>query len=152
MRLEMFVPGVPVPQGSKSAYVRNGKAVVVEGKGKGQKAHKAWRKLVAQEAAACMDWLGYEPLTGPVSVTLSFYMPRGKTVKRVHATVKPDLDKLVRSVLDSLTGTAFVDDSQVVTLLATKVYETPHLSGVAIEVSDQAFQFPTVEGNTGYDC
>ena len=35
---------------------------------------------------------------------------------------RPDLDKLLRSVLDSMQGVALVDDSQVVTIRARKVY------------------------------
>ena len=36
--------------------------------------------------------------------------------------MKPDLDKLIRAVLDGLTGVAYVDDSQVILIQATKTY------------------------------
>ena len=53
-------------------------------------------------------------------------MRRPKTVKvrkRPLPIVKPDLDKLVRSVLDALSGVVFADDAQVTGLLTVKRYE-----------------------------
>jgi Holliday junction resolvase RusA-like endonuclease len=45
----------------------------------------------------------------------------------------PDLDKLVRAILDSLTGVVWRDDAQVVDIVARKVYaETP---GVDIAIT-----------------
>lgn len=37
-------------------------------------------------------------------------------------TVKPDLDKLCRTVLDALTGVAYKDDSQVIGIIANERY------------------------------
>ena len=37
----------------------------------------------------------------------------------------PDLDKLVRSVLDALTGYAYIDDRQVGSLVASKEWTGP---------------------------
>jgi Holliday junction resolvase RusA-like endonuclease len=37
-------------------------------------------------------------------------------------TVPPDLDKLIRAVLDGLTGVAYKDDGQVVRITAVKIY------------------------------
>jgi crossover junction endodeoxyribonuclease RusA len=47
--------------------------------------------------------------------------PKKKQTWPVH---RPDLDKLVRAVLDALTGSIIIDDSQVVSLVATKEWET----------------------------
>lgn len=76
---------------------------------------------------------GYEePLTGAVMVEIVFY--RGiqksgsKTVKtakltgKVKPTIKPDLDNYIKAVLDGLNGLAWVDDSQIVNISATKEY------------------------------
>jgi Holliday junction resolvase RusA-like endonuclease len=49
-------------------------------------------------------------------------MPKPKTVKRLHPTVAPDLDKLIRAVLDSMTAIAYLDDGQVTEINATKIY------------------------------
>jgi crossover junction endodeoxyribonuclease RusA len=51
-----------------------------------------------------------------------FTMMRPKTVNRPEPSVAPDLDKLVRAVLDGLTAIAYRDDGQVVRLTAAKVY------------------------------
>ena len=37
-------------------------------------------------------------------------------------SVAPDLDKLIRAVLDGLTAIAYVDDGQVVSIVAEKAY------------------------------
>jgi Holliday junction resolvase RusA-like endonuclease len=42
---------------------------------------------------------------------------------------KADVDNLAKLVLDSLTGRAFADDTQVVRLLAVKKYATGHGEG-----------------------
>ena len=72
---------------------------------------------------------------GPVSVELCFYLPRGKTVRRALPAVKPDLDKLVRAVLDALTGYCYKDDGQAVGVLASKQYAVDEDPGVHITLS-----------------
>ena len=47
---------------------------------------------------------------------------------------KPDIDKLARSTLDSLTGIVFDDDSRVVSLVLRKVYAVPGREGASITV------------------
>lgn len=127
--------GDPYPQGSKSAFVRGGRAVIVEGTGKGIKKHKAWRAVVKQAADEAAVGLEGLPLDCPVEVSLTFHMPRPKTVRRRWHTVKPDLDKLVRSVLDSITGNIIIDDSRVIMLVAFKVYADEEIPGVEVSVA-----------------
>jgi crossover junction endodeoxyribonuclease RusA len=117
-RMKLFVPGVPVPQGSMSVF--NGRVVHQK-----SKALKDWRSLIAAA------YIGDQNL-GPIQVELLFVMPRPRSVTREYPCVKPDLDKLCRSVLDALTGMAYKDDSQVVSLVARKVYGP--LTGVEITV------------------
>jgi Holliday junction resolvase RusA-like endonuclease len=69
---------------------------------------------------------GGAQLTGSVSVSCCFALPRPKKYQRrgvepAHC-VAPDLDKLVRGVLDALSQVVFVDDAQVVSLSAVKYY------------------------------
>lgn len=111
--LHWFVEGTPVPQGSKTAMVVNGRAVMFEA----NKKHKAWRDHVRATVGTLET-----PSTQPVRVELQFWFERPKTVKRDHMSVKPDLDKLSRSVLDAITGGILKDDSQVVILNARKEY------------------------------
>lgn len=114
--LTVFIPGKPAPQGSKRHV---GGGVMIES----SKAVKPWRQDVRQ---ALLDEAG-QPLTrfeGPVLVRADFVMPRpASTPKRVTppAVKRPDLDKLVRAVLDAV-GSAGVwaDDSHVVRVEASK--------------------------------
>lgn len=110
------VDGKPIPQGSKSVS-RTGHMY------EANKAHKAWRQKVEQTARA----EGIQFGDRPVQVHLVFYFTPPRRPKfNVHA-VKPDADKLARSVNDSLTRAGMIhDDARIVFLTARKRYaETP---------------------------
>jgi Holliday junction resolvase RusA-like endonuclease len=49
-------------------------------------------------------------------------MKRPRTVTRQEPSVAPDLDKLIRAVLDGLTAIAYRDDGQVTSITASKTY------------------------------
>lgn len=108
----LFIAGTPIPQGSKTARVINGRAIMFEA----NKKHKSWRETLTHAMR------GAAPTDQPVRVELTFIFERPKTVKREYPSVKPDIDKLCRSVLDAATGYLFKDDSQVVVLNARKDY------------------------------
>lgn len=125
----LTVYGRPAPQGSKTAFVRAGRAVLTDGRRPGARAaHAAWRDQVRNAAA---EWLadhgGQRPWgdADPLVVELTFALPRpGSARKRdVWAAKRPDLDKLARSVLDGLAdGGLLADDARVVLLTCAKVY------------------------------
>ena len=116
--IQAFVPGLPIPQGSKTAFVRNGRAVLVDS----DKRLKAWRKLMTEKLEAANA--GCEQLNGALSLQVIFFMPRPKTVKRDFPITAPDLDKLIRAVNDSATDAGIIkDDSQVIEIVAYKFYE-----------------------------
>ena len=123
-----FVHGLPTPQGSSRAFVVNGKAVITSA----NRNLKAWRDLVSLRA---QEFAEYHE--GAVVVHLEFYLPRPISLpKKVqHHVKKPDLDKVVRAVNDSLTGIMFKDDSQIISIIATKEYATSE-QGVRITVLD----------------
>jgi Holliday junction resolvase RusA-like endonuclease len=77
----------------------------------------AWRAAVRKEAKL----QGAVKLNGPVGMLIAFGI-RAPIDKRHGYPKAPDLDKLVRGVLDALTGTCYVDDSQVTTLTASKIW------------------------------
>lgn len=105
--------GTPVPQGSKSV-TRTGRLY------EANKRHKAWRATVAASVAAQHDG---PPIDQPIRVQLTFVMPRPKRPRWHVPAVKPDADKLARSVLDSMqAGGVIVEDSRVVDLHVTKIY------------------------------
>lgn len=105
------VNGIPIPQGSMK--VINGRVLHSQGS-----ALAVWRSLIGWEAKSA----GASPHSLPTKITITFFMPRPKTVKRPWPSVAPDLDKLVRAVLDGLTGVAYEDDGQVVQIHAQKLY------------------------------
>jgi len=112
--LELFIAGVPRPQGSKNAYRRGSRVVMVEA----NKHLPEWRQAVYEALMA-----SEVQFTDAVTVMSTFYIPRPKTNKRLRATTKPDLDKLQRAIGDSLVkaGT-IIDDSYIVTWQAGKAY------------------------------
>jgi crossover junction endodeoxyribonuclease RusA len=115
--IQAFVPGIPQPQGSKNAYVRGNRAVLVEA----NKKLPAWRQIVTEKLEAAN--VSCQPLIGPVDAQIVFFMPRPKSVLREYPSVKPDLDKLVRAILDAGTKAGiYNDDSQVIEIVANKFY------------------------------
>ena len=139
MPYNLFVPGLPAPQGSKKHV---GHGVMVES----SKRVKPWRATVTA-AIVEAGWQHDPILYGPVGVSLTFSFPRpqahygtGRNADRIKANApdwhdkRPDVDKLCRAVLDALTESGAIrDDAQVVQLHAAKVYGQP---GVAIDVWD----------------
>lgn len=128
--LRFTIEGVPVQQGSKTAFVVGKRAVVTD---QNAKTLRPWRASVAEqsEVAALM----FEQFTGPLEITLDFFMPRGSTVKRARPEVTPDLDKLVRAVLDGITDSeVWRDDAQVVDLHAREWYADDRKPGVDVVI------------------
>ncbi len=81
-----------------------------------------WYKHAESSLAA--QWGRKSIDEGPVRVGLMFLLPRPKTVARAYPTSKydGDLDKLMRAILDSMTGVVYRDDSQVVSAPVDKRY------------------------------
>ena len=113
--MDVFVSGRPAPQGSKR-HVGNG--VMVES----SKAVKPWRQDVRE--AFLTNGQPTETIAGAVRIELSFVMPRPvSTPKRSTppAMRKPDLDKLIRAVLDAIVSAGVIeDDARVVEIVASK--------------------------------
>jgi Holliday junction resolvase RusA-like endonuclease len=119
------------PQGSKRGFLINGRIVMVEAT-KDLKVSRNFASELIRQAA--LNWRQPTKDT-PMSVTLVFTYQKPKTVKRLHHTVTPDLDKLVRYCLDAVTvaGNVWHDDSQVNALTAIKVYGTISETRIEIE-------------------
>lgn len=113
-----FVAGTPVPK-ARARVTRSGHAFTPK------------RTVLAEQAvrdAYLQAWAGHAPLCGPVSVTILCTFPIPKSWSRAKReaaklhTIRPDLDNLCKTVTDALNGHAYVDDSQVCELRATKSY------------------------------
>ena len=127
---ELFVPGEPRPQGSKKAFSRGSHIVLVEA----NKQLPAWREQMRKSFE--MKMLEQDsPFITAVSVSLTFWLTRPKSVKREYATGTYDLDKLTRAVLDSLQDKVLTNDNLVVDLTARKNYADNHESGVLVTVT-----------------
>jgi len=64
-------------------------------------------------------------LTGALHVAINFYIPIGKASKKLwgtYHTKRGDIDNFSKTVLDSMNGILFADDSQVAHLDAQKFY------------------------------
>ena len=94
----------------------------------------SYENLVKLSAQAAMR--GAAPLQGPVSVDVRVMLAPAASASRAKLSAmlngsdlpakKPDLDNIVKGLLDGLNKIAFVDDAQVVRLTACKIYsETP---------------------------
>jgi crossover junction endodeoxyribonuclease RusA len=125
--LDVWVPGVPEPQGSLKAFVIGGKARLTST----NKRLKSWRSDVCDAVAAV---IGPRPqaFLGPMVVHCHFWFARpasqsGKkgllpSAPREKIT-RPDIDKLLRGACDALTiAGVWADDSQVVTIVGHKKF------------------------------
>ena len=72
-----------------------------------------------------------------VYVDFFFDKPKSTGKKVIHKTTKPDLDKLLRGILDALTGVAYVDDSQVIRSAQSKQFGSPARAEVKVVYVEQ---------------
>lgn len=153
-RLEMFVPGKAVPQGSK---IRNRWGGVRD---QAEPRLTPWREQV--RAAAEKHFEG-PVILGPVRLSLTFFREapssrftaRGllstdgaKLRKRLAPAMAPDLGKVARAVQDALTGTVYKDDSLVVWEENRKVWG--RRDGVAIVVDELEYPADAARLMRGY--
>lgn len=132
MHIRVF--GNPAPQGSKTAVVRGGKAIMFES----SKRLPEWRETVMLTARmSVLDERPLDPNT-PVKATMYFLLEPPRKLERERPTTKPDLDKLVRAVNDALVDAGVIqDDSLIVNLHAYKHYaDSDEPAGVSITLEN----------------
>jgi len=128
--IQFIVYGTPKPQGSTRAFIPKGwkRAVITTDNVQ----LKPWRQQISLEAIALQ-----QPLReGPIRMGLRFFFKRPKSApkSRIHPTVKPDTDKLIRAILDALTGILYRDDAQVVQFSEiSKAYGDPERVEIQLE-------------------
>lgn len=134
---------VPVPQGSKKAFVIKGTNRAVLTDDNASKL-KPFREAVAVEAAAAMACAAIGPIMGgPLRVDATFEFPflrshfksDGVTLRNDRPTYKesrPDLDKLQRAIGDAMTGVCYRDDAQIAEWRVRRIYSSS--PGVTITV------------------
>jgi len=73
---------------------------------------------------------------GAVTVDVLFQFVKPKSARnREFPTVKPDIDKMERALLDALTGIAYEDDAQVVGVASRKIYSNEASTQVTVRVA-----------------
>lgn len=148
--LEVVCYGDPKTKGSVTSFIpkrkdgsmvtrADGAPMVVKTDDTGA-AGKAWLGSVAQAFAVRMNETGFQtvPPRVPVILEMVFIRPRPaahfgtgrnsdllKPSAPSEPSVKPDVDKLARAVLDALKNVAWHDDGQVVGAPAWKEYGAP---------------------------
>lgn len=126
--ISFFVAGMPVPQGSTRAFLVKGRPIVTST----CKNLKAWRERVAAEAQRASVAIGGFYREGDfayiVRTCFVFSPPKShaKSYYYYH-NKRPDIDKLVRALLDGITGILIEDDAQVKELEVRKEYTNPHV-------------------------
>ena len=118
--------GIPRPQG-RPRFARIGKFVkTYERKEDTRYKENVSAQLVAQKP---------DFFEGAIELSVIFHLPRPKTLpkKILHHTKKPDIDNLIKGLLDSCKGILWHDDAQVITLRVAKIYGSPPMVEIEIE-------------------
>lgn len=119
--IQFFVPGKPVGKG-RPRFTRNGHTYT-PGK------TRAYEAAVAWECRKAMKGKLPSELPQNVSVEVMVKPPKSWTKTKTKNALggliipgRPDIDNYLKAVLDGCNGVAFLDDSQVVAVYATKRY------------------------------
>lgn len=128
--ITLHIIGTPRPQGSKQAFVRGGRATVVNaGNQRTRESLAAWRTTITHAARTHLEGDGeHLPPDRPVGLSVTFALPKPASARKTDAWAwkKPDLDKLVRALCDGLEdGGLLANDSRIVSLMASKRYARP---------------------------
>ena len=118
------VPAAAVPK-ERARTVRSGTQTYTP------RRTRHFAKLVAEFARPAMT--GFSPFAGPVAVDVLFIVAVPKSWKEIHReqalrgeilpTGRPDLDNLVKNILDALNkGVVFRDDAQICSKRVDKIY------------------------------
>ena len=132
MKIEFTIPGQPVAKGRARVSIRGGRAFAYT-----PEKTRMYENQVGAYASQAMA--GRVPMGGPVLVAIEACMiiPASWSAKKrkdaiegkIWPTSRPDLDNIIKAVLDGILRIAIVDDNQVVHLVARQKYaEIPQLS------------------------
>ena len=138
--ISFMVKGIPIPQGSMSAFVLKTcnacgggrRAIITSANAK----LKKWRSTVRSEAVKAM---GFDHPAGKnvaIRIEAVFFLPRAKSNKSIDAVKKQDVSKLLRAIEDSMSGVVYEDDAQVTEVHVFKSYGEPR---VEIRVEEVGF-------------
>ena len=83
----------------------------------------------------------HHTLDGPLKLTIDFYMPMPKSIKTkmtksgqiFRPATKPDIDNLIKAVLDGMNGIAYYDDKQIVEIYCREFYSDNPRTEIELE-------------------
>lgn len=130
-QVDFIVEGKPVPKGRPRHATHNGRTWEYTPKTTLDYERKVREAFLEQNQSVHKD--------ACIGIRIIFYMPipKGTSKKQVQKMSgdmhrkKPDLDNLIKSVLDGLNGVAYTDDSLLGKVEASKVYCPPHIEPYA---------------------
>ena len=128
--LHFRVNGIPTTQGSKRGFFnpKTERVIIVDDNSPNL---KRWRQDVIDAAKAIRGQIA-GPLDVPIELEVVFYLPRPQIHYGAHGLKpnaplfvkgKPDLDKLIRAVMDAITiAGLWQDDGRVASIKTRKLY------------------------------
>lgn len=136
--LRVFIPGEPCAQG-RPRFSTAGGFVRAYDPAKSRN-YKAYVKAVCAEEAKKQGWLFNTDLPLKVEIIAGLSIPSSKSKKWKQAamdgkekpTKKPDVDNIVKTVTDALSGVIYKDDKQITSLVVGKIYSVR--PGVALVI------------------
>lgn len=126
MKINFFVSGIPKGQ-SRPRFFKRGNFV-------GAYSPKTDFYILCYNEA--LKNKPQQPISEPIELKLTFQMPRPKSLKKgtIYHTKRPDLDNLIKAVLDALTQAGmWADDNLIYNMQANKIYSDK--TGVMIEIT-----------------
>ena len=131
--LTFFIPGRPIGKG-RPRFVRAGDSVLTYT----PKTTRTYEDMVAMIFRSKKK----DMFKGYISISVTAYFPIPKSASKALKSKmlsgellpdkKPDLDNIIKTVLDGLNGVAFLDDKAVIKIAGSKRYSTE--PGVAVMI------------------
>lgn len=135
MNYTFEIPGEAVPKG-RPRMTKSGHAYTP----RQTRDYEAWVRL-------CWRHAGQPMSLQPLQIRLEFYLPIPKSFRKKQRELaldgillpakKPDIDNLVKAILDGLNGLAYRDDRQIVHLETCKVYGSTPLTRITLREVEQ---------------
>lgn len=125
MVIEITVPGAPVGK-ARPRVTKSGHAYTPEKtRAYEQKVKLCWKQQSGERippgAGICVEITAYMPIPGSLS------MRKREALLGEEHLKKPDLDNIIKAILDALNGCAYGDDSAIWMITASKYYGKPQV-------------------------
>lgn len=126
--IRIMIPGEPVAQGRGRAFGYRRHDGTIGARVFDPEKSRNWKAAAGDSAGQAMQGAGFSnPLAGNlrVEITARFTCPRSQWRKREPLQERPhgkrpDAENVAKAVLDAMTGTVYLDDSQVAELVVIK--------------------------------